>query len=34
MVNWCIKDGVLSDIEVEYEECKGVLYYIRYYLEN
>ncbi|WRE34335.1 valine--tRNA ligase [Helicobacter pylori] len=34
MVNWCTKDGALSDIEVEYEERKGALYYIRYYLEN
>ena len=27
MVNWCTNDGALSDIEVEYEEEKGKLYY-------
>jgi len=30
MVNWCTHDGALSDIEVEYEEEKGKLYYIKY----
>ncbi|MRI83094.1 MAG: valine--tRNA ligase [Nitratiruptor sp.] len=30
MVNWCTHDGALSDIEVEYEEREGALYYIRY----
>ncbi len=30
LVNWCTHDGALSDIEVEYEEKEGFLYYIRY----
>ena len=30
MVNWCPKDGALSDIEVEYEEHHGHLYHIKY----
>ncbi|MEO1958455.1 MAG: valine--tRNA ligase [Nautiliaceae bacterium] len=30
MVNWCVKDGALSDIEVEYETHEGELVYIRY----
>ncbi|WP_300859685.1 valine--tRNA ligase [uncultured Helicobacter sp.] len=30
MVNWCVADGALSDIEVEYEENHGKLYYLRY----
>lgn len=30
MVNWCTHDGALSDIEVEYKEEEGKLYYIRY----
>ncbi len=30
MVNWCTKDGALSDIEVEHEERAGELYYIKY----
>lgn len=34
MVNWCTHDGALSDIEVEYEENKGKLYYLRYALED
>ncbi|MCI6988045.1 MAG: valine--tRNA ligase, partial [Campylobacter sp.] len=34
MVNWCTHDGALSDIEVEHEEHKGKLYYIRYYLKD
>ncbi len=34
MVNWCTKDGALSDIEVEYENNKGKLYHIRYFLED
>lgn len=34
MINWCTHDGALSDIEVEYEENHGKLYYIRYYLAD
>ncbi|MBE0497103.1 MAG: class I tRNA ligase family protein, partial [Campylobacterales bacterium] len=34
MVNWCTHDGALSDIEVEYEQHKGKLYHLRYFLEN
>lgn len=34
MINWCTKDGALSDIEVEYEENKSKLYYLRYYLKD
>ncbi|RAX55181.1 valine--tRNA ligase [Helicobacter sp. 16-1353] len=34
MVNWCTHDGALSDIEVEYEENAGKLYYIRYFLAD
>lgn len=34
MVNWCTHDGALSDIEVEYEQNKGKLYHLRYYLED
>jgi len=30
LVNWCTKDGALSDIEVEYSENKGNLYHIKY----
>ncbi|PAF47555.1 valine--tRNA ligase [Helicobacter sp. 12S02634-8] len=30
MVNWCTHDGALSDIEVEYEENQGKLYYLKY----
>ena len=30
MVNWCPKDGALSDIEVEYETHEGALTYIKY----
>ena len=30
MVNWCTHDGALSDIEVEYKEENGKLYYLRY----
>ena len=30
MVNWCTHDGALSDIEVEYEQEEGKLYYIKY----
>lgn len=30
MVNWCVNDGALSDIEVDYEENRGNLYYLRY----
>ena len=34
LVNWCTKDGALSDIEVEYEEHDGKLYHIRYPLAD
>ena len=34
MVNWCTHDGALSDIEVEHEENKGQLYYLRYFLTD
>lgn len=34
MVNWCTHCGAISDIEVEYEENKGFLYHIRYYLAD
>ena len=34
MINWCTHDGALSDIEVEYEEHDGKLYYIRYPLSD
>lgn len=34
MINWCTHDGTLSDIEVEYEENNGKLYYLRYYLSE
>ena len=34
LVNWCIHDGALSDIEVEYKQNKGKLYYLRYFLED
>ena len=34
MVNWCTHDGALSDIEVEFEENKSKLYYLRYFLKN
>ncbi|RAX55628.1 valine--tRNA ligase [Helicobacter sp. 10-6591] len=30
MINWCSHDGALSDIEVEYEENEGSLYYLKY----
>ncbi|WP_181882306.1 valine--tRNA ligase [Helicobacter didelphidarum] len=30
MINWCTHDGALSDIEVDYKENKGKLYYLRY----
>ncbi|WP_299326061.1 valine--tRNA ligase [uncultured Helicobacter sp.] len=30
MVNWCVKDGALSDIEVEYKEQETHLYHLRY----
>ncbi len=30
MVNWCPKDGALSDIEVEYETHEGNLTYMKY----
>jgi len=34
MVNWCPKDGALSDIEVEYETHEGELVYIKYPIAN
>ncbi|NDJ26399.1 valine--tRNA ligase [Campylobacter sp. MIT 12-8780] len=34
MINWCCKDGALSDIEVEYKENKGKLYHLRYFLKE
>jgi valyl-tRNA synthetase len=34
MINWCTHDGALSDIEVEYEEHIGELYYIKYPLSD
>ncbi|HDZ4940000.1 TPA: valine--tRNA ligase [Campylobacter jejuni] len=34
MINWCTHDGALSDIEVEYKENKGKLYYIKYFLKD
>lgn len=32
MINWCTKDGALSDIEVDYHENKSKLYYLRYFI--
>ena len=34
LVNWCVHDGALSDIEVEYQESNGKLYHIRYPLAD
>ncbi|HIO71299.1 MAG TPA: valine--tRNA ligase, partial [Campylobacterales bacterium] len=34
LVNWCVHDGALSDIEVEYQEVQGKLYHIRYPLAD
>ena len=34
MVNWCTKDGAISDIEVEHKEVGGKLYYIKYFLKD
>jgi valyl-tRNA synthetase len=34
LVNWCTHDGALSDIEVEFEENKGKLYYIKYAISD
>ncbi len=34
MVNWCTKDGALSDIEVEHEEIEGEFYHIKYALAD
>lgn len=34
MVNWCVNDGALSDIEVEYEQNHGKLYYLRYPIKD
>ncbi|MDE5591972.1 MAG: valine--tRNA ligase, partial [Helicobacter sp.] len=34
LVNWCTHDGALSDIEVEYHENNGKLYYLRYFFKD
>lgn len=34
MINWCIHDGAISDIEVEHKENEGFLYHIRYFLKD
>lgn len=34
MINWCTKDGALSDIEVEHEEVSGNFYFIKYELTD
>ncbi|MGP1561475.1 MAG: valine--tRNA ligase [Helicobacteraceae bacterium] len=34
LVNWCVRCGALSDIEVEYQEHKGNLYYLKYQLDG
>ncbi len=34
MVNWCTHDGALSDIEVEFQEHRGKLYHLKYFLKN
>ena len=34
MVNWCTHDGALSDIEVEYKQNNGKLYYLKYFLKD
>ncbi|WP_104721154.1 valine--tRNA ligase [Helicobacter mesocricetorum] len=34
LVNWCTHDGALSDIEVEYKENEGKLYYLRYFFKD
>ena len=34
MINWCTKDGALSDIEVEHEDAMGKLYHIKYPLSD
>ncbi len=34
LVNWCTHDGALSDIEVEYKENEGKLYYLRYFFKE
>ncbi len=34
MVNWCVKCGALSDIEVEHKSKNSKLYYMKYFLEN
>ncbi|CAM3383743.1 valine--tRNA ligase [Helicobacter labetoulli] len=34
MINWCVNDGALSDIEVEYEQNLGKLYYLRYPIKD
>lgn len=34
LVNWCTHDGALSDVEVEYKENNGKLYYLRYFFKD
>ena len=34
IINWCTKDGALSDLEVEYEELDGKLYFFKYFLKD
>lgn len=34
MINWCVNDGALSDIEVEHSEVAGKLYHIKYYISG
>ncbi|SFV65964.1 Valyl-tRNA synthetase [hydrothermal vent metagenome] len=34
MINWCTKDGALSDIEVEHEDAMGKLYHLKYPLSD
>lgn len=34
MINWCTKDGALSDIEVEHEDHAGHLYHLKYPLSD
>ena len=34
MVNWCTKDGALSDIEVEHKQINGKLYHIKYEIKD
>lgn len=34
LINWCVKCGALSDIEVDFLETNGALYYIKYALKD